>query len=345
MQYKFGICGPFDFNEMSTGGQSIKTREFYFALSDCCSKETIMVLESTEYKKNPLRFVYNFYKLMKNCENVIVFPAQNGIRVFAPLCKIIKKITNTCTFYGVIGGWLPNLLTTNPKLKRSLLDFDCILVETNVMKTSLINNGLQNVEKLENFKRMQPVSESDIKGVSHPVKLCYFSRVTKQKGIEDAVKIVNMINKTKIRCTLDIYGPVADGYDLEFDILKKDFSSGIRYMGKANPSDSVSILSEYDLQVFPTHYRTEGIPGSILDGYFAGVPVVAAKWDSFSDLVEDGVTGRGYTMGDLDDFYKTLMELILDEKNIMQMKKSCLKEANKYLPQNVIHKFLRIVGK
>ena len=343
MKYEFGLCGPFDFDEKATGGQSVKTKEFYFALSEIIGKDKIKILESTGYKKNPIKFVLQFFNLMKNCDNVVLFPARNGIKVFAPLCKIIKNVTHTKTYYSVIGGWISDLLDENPKLKEHLKYFDCILVETNVMKSDLEKSGLHNVEKLENFKRMKPISETSIKPISSPVKICYFSRVTKEKGIEDAVEAVKAINSDYIKCFFDIYGPVADGYDVEFERLRATFTPEIRYMGKIAPEDSVNTLREYDLHIFPTRYKTEGIPGSILDSYFAGVPVVFAKWNSYSDIMKDGITGRGYSMENVHELCGVLNELVQDEQTIMRMKKNCLQEVVNYLPDTVIRKFLRIV--
>lgn len=56
MKYKFGLCGPFDFQEKYTGGQSVKTREFYYGLCERIGKSNILILESTEYKK--IRFCF-----------------------------------------------------------------------------------------------------------------------------------------------------------------------------------------------------------------------------------------------------------------------------------------------
>ena len=71
MKYKFGICGPFDFEEKSTGGQSVKTREFYYALCERVGRENIAILESTGYKINPIGFTAKLIKMLKQCEHII----------------------------------------------------------------------------------------------------------------------------------------------------------------------------------------------------------------------------------------------------------------------------------
>lgn len=341
--YEFGICGAFDFEEKATGGQSVKTKEFYYSLREKVGKENICILESTSYKKNPIKFFIQMIILMKECEKVIIFPAQNGIKIFAPLCSVMKRPLNTKTYYSVIGGWLAQMIDHSSWLKKYLSEFDAILVETNVMKKELRDRGLSNVVRLANFKRIKPILEFDVKEATIPIRLCYFSRVTKLKGIEDAVHVVNRINEDAVRCILDIYGPITDGYKDEFDKLRTRFKKEIKYKGIVNPSDSVRILSEYDIQLFPTHYETEGIPGSILDSYFAGVPVVASKWNSFSDLIIDGQTGIGFEMKNVDDFYRKLSQLIKNQSKIKTMKYRSLQEAQRYMSEKVMEEFLYIV--
>lgn len=345
MKFEFGLCGAFDFEEKYTGGQSVKTREFYKALCEEVGERNVKILESTQYKKNPIVFLIKMIILMRTCKSVIIFPAQNGIKVFAPICKILKKIYKTKTYYCVIGGWLASLIDNSPKLKSSLKNFNCIFVETNVMKQELQERGIMNTEQLFNFKRIDPINRTQVRTVNDPVRLCYFSRITKLKGIEDAVYVVNKINETGTKCLLDIYGPIADGYDEEFKKLQMRFGKEITYKGKINPAESVKIISDYDIQLFPTHYKTEGIPGSILDSYFAGVPVVAAKWNSFEELVMNNQTGVGYSIGDTNGFYFVLNELINHKDKIMNMKYRTLAEAKKYTAKSVIRTFLKLAEK
>lgn len=343
-RYPFGICGPFDLEERATGGQSVKTREFYLALSEKIGADRISTLESTSYKKNPILFLLRLFRFMCECESIILFPAQKGVRLLAPLCSTIKYFTHTKTYYDVIGGWIADIAGRSRMLRLSLRHFDRILVETNKMKQELAMLGIVNVDQLINFKRIEPICKDEIEGVKDPIRLCYFARVTKMKGIEDVVCAVKRLNQVKLRATLDIYGPVTDGYDSEFEVLKEHFGEGICYRGKVHPSESVQVLRQYDLLVFPTRYATEGIPASIIDGYFSGVPVVAARWNSFSDLVVEGKTGIGFEMGNTEDLCEKLDQLIDDPKKILEMKYACLKEAERYTPEKGINRFLEIVS-
>jgi hypothetical protein len=57
------------------------------------------------------------------------------------------------------------------------------------------------------------------------------------------------------------------------------------------------VLKDYFALLFPTHFYTEGIPGTVIDAYAAGIPVISAKWESYSDVIDEGVTGIGYKDG------------------------------------------------
>ena len=339
MKHLFGICGPFDFEERETGGQTVKTREFYYALLNRVGKNNITLLESTDYRKKPLLFLIRYIRLLRQSEHTILFPAQNGIKVFSYLYMFKGK---NRLHYCVVGGWLPKMIKEDRGLKKRLSKFDSIHVETNVMCQSLKCLGLNNVSRLLNFKNINPVSNTSKTGT--PVRLCFFSRIVEGKGIEDAIEVVARAIHMGKSCIFDIYGPIVDGYDIRFKQLMTSFPNEIRYLGQVHPQRSIDVLQNYDLQLFPTRYYTEGIPGSIIDSYYAGVPVLSSMWESFSDVVEENKTGIGYNMRDIDDFYKKLVFLLDNPQIIDRMKANCLAETKKYLPSTIIDEFLEQVG-
>ena len=70
--------------------------------------------------------------------------------------------------------------------------------------------------------------------------------------------------------------------------------------------------------------------------------MLAAKWNSFSDLIIDNETGVGYEINNVEDFYKKLNELIDNTKKIEKMKYRALQEAELYMPEIVIQEFLKL---
>ena len=157
------------------------------------------------------------------------------------------------------------------------------------------------------------------------------------KGIVDAINSVIKINTkfNKEVYSLDIFGQVDSEYLDKFENLQKSFPSYIKYRGVIDQEKSTSTLKDYYLLLFPTHYKTEGLPGSIIDAYSAGVPVIASRWQGFNDVIFEGITGFGYEMENQKELNNILVNLI-DYSLVNTMRLNCIQEAQKYTPNNVI---------
>jgi glycosyltransferase involved in cell wall biosynthesis len=160
----------------------------------------------------------------------------------------------------------------------------------------------------------------------------------REKGIRTAISAVQKVNETYGRtiCTLDIFGQVDPKQTQWFEQLTSSFPEYIRYCGIVSYDKSVEIIKEYYALLFPTEFFTEGIPGTIIDAYAAGVPVIASKWESFSDIIEDEITGIGYSFDHSELLSKVLFDVIERPEIINKMKINCLKKAKEYLPERVI---------
>lgn len=124
---------------------------------------------------------------------------------------------------------------------------------------------------------------------------------------------------------------------------KEDFNtplmknpSAIKYKGIVSSSDSVETLKDYDALLFLAKYKNEGLPGTIIDAYAAGIPVISAKWESFSDIVKEGLTGIGYMQNDLDGLEKTIRWATSNKQQLFKMKYNCTIKAKEFHRETVI---------
>jgi glycosyltransferase involved in cell wall biosynthesis len=209
------------------------------------------------------------------------------------------------------------------------------------MKKALEEKGFANVFVMPNCKELNVLTEEElVYSKAEPFKLCTFSRVCKQKGIEDAVKAVIEANEHFGRTvyTLDIYGQV-DSNEIEwFANLKTTFPEYVQYGGLVPFDKSVEVLKDYYALLFPTYYEGEGFAGTILDAYAAGIPVIASDWKYNAEIVKVGETGFLHEAKNAKELTQLLLEMF--EKNLILVKKNCLKEAKKYSPEIVIGEFV-----
>jgi glycosyltransferase involved in cell wall biosynthesis len=331
---KIVVCGDFSFGYEAVGGQTIKTRLITDELKKIYGEDEVLCVDTRNWRKKPFKLLFNCIRLSIVCKNVIILPAHNGIKVFIPLFVLLSKIFGTKLHYIVVGAWLAKELKKNSLLLKITKHISYIYAQTNTLKKRLneinINN---NVHIMRNFKLIEPISPNEIV-IEHslPYKLCMLSRVDQKKGFEDAIEVVKKINKkhSKTIVKLDIYGPIKEDYKNRFFSIIKQHSSFVSYKGTVDHDKTVAVLKEYYLLLFPTKYFTEGIPGTILDAYLSGVPVLASRWESYSDVIVEGHTGFTYEFDNTEDFYSKLEFLVENYNLVINLRKKCLIESNKY---------------
>ena len=335
---KIGIIGHFGFGQDLSNGQTVKTKIVTDALEKRFSSAEIAKEDTHGGIKALLILPLLLLRLLKHCENIIILPAQRGLRIMVPLLSFFNRFYHRRLHYCVIGGWMPALIKDKRFLISRLKGFDGIYAETTVMRTALESMGFSNVYIVPNCKPLTPSVKDSDAVYTEPYPLCTFSRVMKEKGIEDAVSAVCAVNKKygKTVFLLDIYGGVDASQTEWFGQLKATFPEFIRYRGVVPYDRSAVTIAPYFALLFPTHFYTEGIPGTIIDAYAAGVPVVAAKWESFSDIIDEGQTGIGYGFDDRDGLYRSLEKVYEDPACLINMKERCADRMADYLPENAL---------
>jgi len=340
VRVRVSILGHFGEGVNLLNGQTVKTKIITEELQSQLGQDQVLKIDTHGGWKTLLKAPFQVFRALKNSTNVLIFPAHNGLRVYAPLLSLARLFfKKRKIYYVVIGGWLPQFLMRRKCLGGILRQFDGIFVETNTMKSALGAQGFENVYVMPNCKKLTVLSEDELvypSGV--PYKLCTFSRVMKEKGIETAVNIITKVNDRLgyIAYSLDIYGQVDTAQVEWFENLKKQLPDYIRYCGCVDANRSVEVLQKYFALLFPTHFYTEGIPGTIIDAYAAGIPVISAKWESYSDVVDEGITGIGYDFDDADQFERALLEVAQNPNVLLSMKENCVRKAKDYIPESAI---------
>lgn len=332
MRFKVGIIGHFGFGLDLANGQTIKTK----IVSDVISKAvcgSVSYVDAHGGAKAILPVALGCVRLLRQCDNVIVLLTENGLRVALPLLSYFNRCFHKKLHYSVIGGWLPRFLQNNKKMIKHLLRFNYIYVETATMKKALESLGIRNCVVIPNCKELTIVEERDIHiERGRPYHLCTFSRVMREKGIEDVIDAIKDINETQGAeiFRLHIFGQVDETQKGWFDDLSSRFPEYVDYEGVIPFSQSVQVLKDYFALVFPTRFFTEGVPGTIVDAYASGLPVISSRWESFSDVVEEGITGYGYEFGRADDLKRVLLKIAAAPDMVFDLKVNCIKKAKDY---------------
>lgn len=334
---KVGIIGHFGGNENITDGQTVKTKILYSELKQATDWD-ISVVDTYYKKKNPIKLVLDSVRCLLKNRDVIVSLSGNGMRLYFPILSFLARYINIRVYHDVIGGNLDSYVRKIPSFKKYLNSFRVNWVETRGLKERLTELGVNNCTVLPNFKRLTILDREKQETLQKPYRFCTFSRVIKEKGIEDAIAAIEKMNREQgdDYCLLDIYGLVDEEYKETFNRLLSKSSEAIHYKGVVQYDKSVAVLKTYHALLFPTFWEGEGFPGTIIDAFSAGLPVVATDWNANAEIIQDGYTGVVYPNTYAKNLVEAIYWLIDNEERFHIMQKNCVTEAQKYKPDRNI---------
>lgn len=338
---KVGVIGHFGGSENILDGQTIKTKILCDELQKSTKWELIKV--DTYYKsKNPVKLIIDTFKCLKSAQDIIVLLSRNGMRFYFPLLYFYAKTFHTRIYHDVIGGNLNTYVERYPKFVKYLNSFRKNWVETDGLKNKLKKQGIVNCEVIPNFKRLN-IAELENIEFEEPYRFCVFSRVMKEKGIETAIDAIESINNqgNKEFCQLDIYGRIDEGYKEQFEKVMQKSSTAISYKGVVSYEQSVEAIRKYYALLFPTYWDGEGFPGTILDAFSAGLPVIATDWNCNSEVVENEKNGILYPNNEIKNLKDAINWLIENKEKMQKMKKNCIESAKRYQPDKYIEYIIK----
>mgnify|MGYP004464021973 FL=1 len=343
---KVAVVGVYGKGTEFTTGQAVKCRVVIDWLKKEYGTDEVVVVNTYKWKKSPIKMLLKTIQSFIICKNIIIMPAQNGIKVFAVISDILNKMFHRKLHYIVIGGWLAEMVAEKKNLKSHLMRFDSIQVETIALLNKLKTIGFSNVYYMPNCRDYSIESYTEPKlNYDQKLKVCTFSRVIKEKGIGDAIEICRKANELlkKNVFELHIYGAIGEEYKEEFKNLISTHKDIVTYCGVANAKDSVRILRNYFALLFPTYYSGEGLAGTILDGFAARIPIIANDWKYNSEIIKDGENGFIYHYRDTNEAAQKLLTLYNDSKERKTIVEGCTESLKKYSTKKIMGEFSKIL--
>lgn len=345
-QLKVAIIGHFGGTENITDGQTVKTKILYDELSKATDWK-ISKVDTYYKKKKPAKLLLDTLRCLLTTKDIIVLLSVNGMKFYFPLLWMFSKLFGTRVYHDVIGGNLDSYIKKYPKFKKYLNSFKINWVETELLKEKVEAYGVKNCEVIPNFKRLNIADTTEVaREWVEPYAFCTFSRVMKEKGIEDAIEAIECINRKVGRkiCTLDIYGLVDAGYQKSFQEIMDASSDAIQYKGIVPFDKSVETIKGYYALLFPTFWDGEGFPGTIVDAFSAGLPVIATDWNCNAEILKNEVTGIIYPNAQVDSLYDAIIWMILHVEETELCRINCLKNAEKYQPDRYINIMINLIN-
>jgi glycosyltransferase involved in cell wall biosynthesis len=339
--YKMGerilVLGYFGYSNNQFDGQTVKTRNIYeLLLLKTGNKEDIDFFDTQRFKHLNLSFFLNMIWKIFRCNKLIYIPAHNNLKYLFPLIYIICKLKRIDIFYIVVGGWLADYLKKKWLHIILLSNIRAIFPQSDQLSLLLREQyQFKNVITFPNFRihSFKPFI-SDHKDV---FKIVYMARINRMKGIDYVFRLADYfinIPFCEKPVIIDFYGPI-DENDKTYFYEQMDKYAITFYKGILQPDKIYDTLNNYDLMVLPTKYYTEGFPGSILDAYISGIPVIVTNWKYAREFVDDGKTGIivPFENGEK-EFINAVLKLYQDYDLLIKMKYNAYEKSKFYSSEN-----------
>lgn len=333
---KLGIIGRVALNVDLYDGQTVKTRNVYSLLKKMDSD--VVVVDTYQYKKRIIKVLLQTLACLRKCDKIIVCLSINGRKFFFPFLYYANKLFRKEIYHSLIGGRLAKNIEEYPSWKKYVNSFAINWVESRELVEELAKLNVHNAEYMPNFKTISALKEEELICANEKTySFCTFSRVQEQKGITDAIEAIQEINVQYGAGTamLDIYGPIDREFEKSFQLLLDQHKEYIKYKGCVDAEQSVSVVKNYHMLLFPTRYFNEGIPGTIIDALCAGVPIIARRWHYCDEMIVHNKTGFVYEFNEPEQLVNCIRSAVEHPEHVYEMKRNCLEKAKEYLAESV----------
>lgn len=322
------------------GGVTIKNKLIFDNLS-----KHIDVKQSRFFEDRPGKLVRIYSLIIDLIFNrkkpLILGVSKDSLkRITIIMYYLNKKLMSKSTVM-VMGGTFPDMVEKDSKLKSYINKYKFIYVETEGMKKKMQQNGVKNARVFPNC-RENYITNNIKESNSDNLKCVFFSLISEEKGADLVVDAFNLLSQSQEKITVDFYGHIDREFEKKF--LKK-ISSNIymNYKGifKANQKNDVyEKLKEYDLLLFPTKWKNEGVPGILVESKIAGIPAIVSDINYNSEIVEHEKSGVVLVENNAENVAKAIKVINIDRVYLKKLKVGAKNSSEKYIIDNFINEII-----
>lgn len=166
-------------------------------------------------------------------------------------------------------------------------------------------------------------------------RFAFVGHVKRTKGIMTIIEAATALAQHyDPPIAVDVYGP------LNGEITEGAFrNTAVTYRGVLRPEDVISTLQSYDALLLPTFHPGEGYPGVILEGYSAGIPVIASDWSAIPEIV-DADSGILVQPGVSESLLAAMQTLAEQPETYMRLRRGAQRKAAEFSSEKWSDKFV-----
>lgn len=316
-----------------TGGPAIKNR----ILVEHLQKITSLKIWNTYDKSVKARLGAITSILFAKQKYIIIAVSRKGRNLLYPFLLFKHRISKCRYSCVVIGGQAVESFKNKSSIS-ALHQADLVTVETEGLKAQMEEAyGLKNVHWMPNYKELK----SDAPQVkpeafqASTIRMIFLSSMRDLKGVRSLFIAFKKCRESGLNIELDYYGPLKD--DLDRSLLTDiEHTEGVRYCGVVDNDKVLTVMSEYQIFIFPTEYPHEGFPAVLVEAQSVGLPVIASDINYNGEIIKDGQNGFIFPHGNVEELANRISHCYEHRDELIAMSRRNIADSKQYDAGTVI---------
>ena len=262
----------------------------------------------------------------RDARYVVGVSGRKTRRRFCRLMRILNARAMSRSVLMLMGSAAANDIASDPVFQTDVARFRRIYAETDEMCDLLKKVGLNHTAIYPNPRHL-PEPRPALPDASGTLRCVFFSLIAEGKGAD----LVLQAAAAMPEIVFDFYGPLEPNIESRFlsDVKRLE---NVRYLGVFSGDEEAlyDTLGAYSVLLLPTRYKTEGIPGVLVEGKISGLAEVVSDFRCAHDMMEHGVDGWILPECSAAALVDALRRLDRDRALLSAMQRSSQASADRY---------------
>ncbi len=202
----------------------------------------------------------------------------------------------------------------NQEIKEQLAKVDLFIAPSMFLRDQFLKNEMIEKDRIIHsdygfrVKEMLALKKDGApKKNSGPLRIGFTGAISVWKGVDVLVEAMSGISESEAVC--EIYGDL-DAFPPFVKRLRQLATRGnVHFKGRFDNTKIAEVLDRFDVLVVPSIWF-ENSPLTIHEAFLYGVPVITSGEGGMAELVEDGVNGLHFRLGDKNDLQAKIQRLV-----------------------------------
>ena len=283
---------------------------------------------------------YKFLRILK-VDIVYITPSLTflGVLKYAPFI-FFSSLLNKKMIVHIHGDYLWLEYKRISTIKKQLLKTIISKFDKGIALSPLLSRNLipflpgKDIHVLPNFVEdfiFTSTIENKMKNNFDKLRILFLSNLMKEKGIFDLLEALLILKQRNIDFVANIAGEIDTKYEQVINKYLDTLEGYVSYFGVVQGKNKKELFIESNTFVFPTYYKMEGQPISLLEAMATGNILITTKHAGIPDIFTENINGYYIDKKNPQSIAEKLIWLSTNLHNQRKIAQHNYKEAqNKY---------------